>query len=69
MKRLLVLLLLTFFFFGCAAAQRSEFFKHDSMYGSWSHMGFSWTGHKKCDPKKIGVAKQEKWWGEEVVCP
>jgi hypothetical protein len=51
MKRLLVLLMMYLFLTGCgAAARQSEFWQHESIYWNWSHLWFSWYGHKQAEP-------------------
>jgi hypothetical protein len=53
---------------GCGtAAQRSEFWQHDSMYQDWDHLKYSWGSYKQIAPE---VAEEKtadrKWWGLPV---
>ena len=67
MKRLVLVLVLGMFLAGCgAAAERSEFWKHPTMFASWGHMGYSWGGYAKdCGPQMTKESKEQKWWGEQ----
>jgi hypothetical protein len=54
--------------FGCGtAAQRSEFWQHDSMYQDWDHLKYSWGSYKHTAPT-VAVEKttDRKWWGLPV---
>lgn len=63
MKKLLVIALVLMLC-GCGAAIReSEFFKHDSVYNDWSHLGFSWTGYRNIDQSDVKKSKERNWWG------
>ncbi len=49
---------------GCGAAiKESEFFKHDSVYNDWSHMGFSLIGYRNIDQDDVNKSKSRNWWG------
>lgn len=68
MKKIFIVLVLCIFLAGCgAAAKNSGFYEHDSMYKDWSHLWFSWYGHKKCTPEEAQKKlKTEGWWGTEA---
>ncbi len=72
MKRLLLLLIASLFLFGCATttAKDSEFYEHNAMYKSWSHLWYSWYGYKHCTPEDVKKSQAERWWGTpEEPCP
>jgi len=50
---------------GCCGAtiKESEFFKHDSVYKDWSHLGFSWIGYRNIDQYDVNKSKARNWWG------
>jgi len=63
MKKMLIIGLI-FMLCGCAATIReSEFFKHDTVYNDWSHLGFSWTGYCNIDQNDVKKSKERHWWG------
>lgn len=67
MKKLLVLLFLGMFLMGCgAAATQSEYSKHSSMYRSWDHLKYSWTGYKNPTAETQKKSQEQGWWGIEV---
>lgn len=67
MKKLIALLMLCAFLFGCgAAAQESEFWKHDTMYKNWDHMKYSWSGYKSPTAESGKKSLDEGWWGSQV---
>ena len=70
MKKLIVtftLILATGLLFGCGtAAQRSEFWQHDSMYKNWDHLKYSWSEYKADAPASLEKSKAQKWWGLPV---
>ena len=53
-------------FIGCVAAQRSEFYQHDSMYKDWDHLKYSWGGYKHQATESIEESSDENWWGLPV---
>ncbi|MBW1767252.1 MAG: hypothetical protein JRI43_03175 [Deltaproteobacteria bacterium] len=64
MKRLCLMIFVVMFLSGCGtAAQRSEFWEHDTMYRSWGHLCYSWTGYKNPTPEDTNQSQQENWWG------
>ena len=65
-KKFCALALLGLFLSGCAAATKSEFWQHDSMYASWDHLKFSWYGYKNPTAKTGDESKNQGWWGIEV---
>lgn len=67
MKRLLALLILTAFVFGCgAAAQKSEFWQHDTMYRTNDHMRYSWSGFRNPTAETGKKSIEQGWWGIEI---
>ena len=64
MKKIIFLSLIALFFFGCGtAAQRSEFWQHDTMYENWDHMKYSWSGYQNPTSESLRKTKEQKWWG------
>jgi len=64
------LLVVALFLMGCgAAAERSEFYKHDSHFKSWSHMGFSVQGYKNPTAADADKSDAQGWWGEPIEVP
>lgn len=69
MKKLVVIIALVVavgLFIGCGAAQRSEFYQHDSMYKDWDHLKYSWGGYKHQATESIEESGDENWWGLPV---
>ncbi len=67
MRRLLVLLFLSAFLAGCGgAAQKSEFWQHDTMYRTFDHMCFSCSGYKNPNQTTMQDSLDQKWWGIEI---
>ncbi|MCD6298200.1 MAG: hypothetical protein J7M30_13715 [Deltaproteobacteria bacterium] len=67
MKKLFLLLIAGFFLSGCGtAAERSEFWKHDTMYKNTDHMLFSWFGYKTPTKETGKKSAEQKWWGEVI---
>lgn len=66
MKRLVLVLVATAFFAGCAAAERSEFFLHDTMYRDEAHLWYSWHKYKTTDQNDLKKSQEENWWGETI---
>lgn len=66
MKRIMLVLVAVSFLSGCAAADRSEFFQHDTMYKDGDHLLYSVFKYKKNSPEDARKAREEKWWGETV---
>ncbi len=67
MKRFYLLIVLLALFTGCAAAERSEFYQHDSMYMDWGHLWYSWNNYKHTSLQDVKQSKQENWWGETIT--
>jgi hypothetical protein len=63
MKRLLIIGLVLILCGCCSAIRESEFFKHDSVYNDWSHLGFSWIGYRNIDQNDVIKSKERNWWG------
>ncbi len=67
MRKIAMLILLSAFLFGCGtAATQSEFWQHDSMYKSWSHARYSWTGYQNPSADTGKKSLEEGWWGIEI---
>lgn len=66
MKRLILLLVAIAFFAGCAAAERSEFFLHDTMYRDGGHLWYSWHKYKTTDQDDMKKSQERNWWGETI---
>ncbi len=68
MKNLFIILIV-FLFLSCASvsekAEKSDFWKHDSMYLNWSHLKFSW-GLTEPTNELHRQSTAEGWWGLEV---
>ena len=66
-KKLCVLALMALFLSGCgAAARKSEFWQHDSMYATWDHLKFSWFGYKGPTSETAKKSQTQDWWGIEI---
>ena len=64
MKKLFLLALIGLFLSGCgAAAERSEFWKHDSLYKNWDHMKYSLWGYKNPTSETEKKSGEQEWWG------
>ncbi|MEI7637750.1 MAG: hypothetical protein WCJ37_10625 [Syntrophus sp. (in: bacteria)] len=63
MKKLLIAGLVIMLCGCCGAIKESEFFKHDSVYKDWSHLGFSWIGYRSIDQNDVDKSKARTWWG------
>ena len=60
MKKIGLLLILVTFLIGCGtAAQRSEFYKHDTQFKNWEHLKFSVLGWKKPTQKDVQETKNQ----------
>jgi hypothetical protein len=66
MKRLVAFLFLSMLLLGCASANQSEFWTHDSMYKNWDHTKFSWTGYRNPTAQVSKESMAQGWWGIEV---
>ena len=66
MKKLLCLVALFAFVAGCAGAEQSGFWSHDTMYKNYDHMKYSWSGYENCGPNYTKESKTQDWWGETV---
>lgn len=66
MKKLLFLVAMVAFLAGCAGADQSEFWKHDTMYKNYDHLKYSWSGYQDCGPTYTKETKTQNWWGETV---
>ena len=67
MKKVCGLLVLSAFLFGCgAAAQQSDFWKHDSLYKNWDHTKFSLSGYRSPMQEDQKKSMEQGWWGIEA---
>jgi len=67
MKKLIVLIFLSAVLCGCgAAAQKSEFWDHDTMYKNNEHLWFSWSGYQSPSAEWAEKSKEQGWWGIEI---
>jgi hypothetical protein len=64
MKKLALLVVLIAFLAGCAGADSSDFWKHDTMYKNSDHMKYSWSGYQDCGSVYTTATKDQNWWGE-----
>jgi hypothetical protein len=62
MKKLLLLLVAAMLIAGCT----SEFYKHNTLFGSNSHVAYSWWGYKDTSPQDAKMSASEGWWGKEI---
>jgi len=66
MKKLLFLVVVVAFLAGCAGAAESEFWKHGSMYSTYDHLKFSWSGYQDCGSEFTKATQAQSWWGETI---
>ena len=67
MKKIILAVLMGLFLLGCGSpAQRSEFWKHDSVYKDWDHMKFSLFGFENPTDETAEKSKDQEWWGISV---
>ena len=70
MKKLIIIIVIVVavgLLMGCrTAAQRSEYYQHDSMYKDWDHLKYSWGGYKHQSTESIKESSDENWWGLPV---
>ena len=70
MKKVILLLVSVMFLMGCgAAAQRSEWYQHDTHFKNWKHLKFSVTGYKNPSAKDAKFSDSQEWWGEPIEVP
>ncbi len=67
MKRMILVCVAVVFFAGCALAEKSEFFQHDTMYRDGEHLWYSWHKFKTTDEEDAKKSQAENWWGELIV--
>jgi hypothetical protein len=66
MKKLLCLVALFGLVAGCAGAEQSGFWSHDTMYKNFDHLKYSWSGYEDCGSQYTKDTKSQQWWGETV---
>ena len=67
MKKIIMAVFMGLFLFGCGStAQRSEFWKHDSVYKDWDHMKFSLFGFENPTDETAEKSEEQGWWGISV---
>ena len=62
MKKVILLLIIAFFIAGCSA----EWYKHDTIYKTNSHLAYSWWGYRNTSNEDLQKSQTEGWWGEEI---
>lgn len=62
MKKLLLLLFAAMLMAGCT----SEFYKHDTVFATNSHVGYSWWGYKNTTDRDAKLSREQGWWGKEI---
>ena len=62
MKKLLLLLVAAMLIAGCT----SEFYKHDRVFATNSHVAYSWWGYKNTDAMAAKKSADQGWWGKEI---
>jgi hypothetical protein len=67
MKKLLCLVAFFAFLAGCAGAEQSDFWKHDSMYKNFDHLKYSWSGYQDCTSQYTKESQKQDWWGETIT--
>ena len=64
MKKIILVLMVGMFLSGCGtAAERSEFWKHDTIYKNWDHFKFSTSGYKQPTDESLKDSQEQGWWG------
>lgn len=70
MKKLFLVLILGLFISGCgAAASKSEFWEHDTMYRTWDHTFYSWSRYKNPTSQTLKESQNQTWWGIPISGP
>ena len=62
MKKVILLLIIAFFIAGCSA----EWYKHDTIYKTNSHLAYSWWGYRSTSNEDLQKSQSEGLWGEEI---
>jgi uncharacterized protein YcfL len=62
MKKLFLLLVAVLLIAGCT----SEFYKHDRVFATNSHVGYSWWGHSNTTAEHAKMSAEQGWWGKEI---
>jgi hypothetical protein len=62
MKKLFLLLVAVMLIAGCT----SEFYKHDRVFATNSHVAYSWWGYKDTGPVDAKKSAEQGWWGKEI---
>lgn len=63
--------MLIFFAIGCASqqVQESEFWQHSSMFKTWDHLKFSFSGYENPTSEVAEKSKDQGWWGIPIDVP
>jgi hypothetical protein len=62
MKKLIVLILFALLIAGCSA----EWYAHDTLYKTNSHMFYSWWGYRNTTADDAKQSTEQGWWGKEI---
>lgn len=62
MKKLFLLLVAAMLIAGCT----SEFYKHDRVFATNAHVGYSWWGYNKTTAEDAKKSAEQGWWGKEI---
>lgn len=62
MKKLLFVSIAVLLISGCT----SEFYKHDSVFKTNSHVAYSWWGYKNTTAQDAKMSNEQGWWGTGV---
>jgi len=66
MKKLFIVLIILTVSGCCTMADKSEFWKHKSVYASGDHMMFSLFGYQNPTIQDVKETKEQGWWGKPV---
>jgi len=62
MKKLFLLLVAVMLIAGCT----SEFYKHDRVFATNAHVGYSWWGYDTTTAADAKLSAEQGWWGKEI---
>lgn len=70
MKKLCLVAFVALFLAGCGTpSQRSDFWKHPTVYKNWDHLKFSWFGYRNPTTETGQKSQDQDWWGTPVEGP